>query len=158
MVYFVSETFRFGFGGLVRPKSSLPSSKTDQNELRRLNQASIDGLRCLGVPSDPPNDISCTWIRSELFGMENLAVTRLVTNVWQAACHTLVTHLSHPDSPSPKVPIESRCKKYRWVGPIGHAETSKLSLGDQPTPPAHPGGFRRILMVGDENAVDSVPM
>ena len=75
MVYFVSETFRFGFGGLVRPKSSLPSSKTDQNELRRLNQASIDGLRCLGVPSDPPIDISCTWTRSELFGMENLAVT-----------------------------------------------------------------------------------
>ena len=75
MVYFVSETFRFGFWGLVRPKSSLPSSKTDQNELRRLNQASIDGLRCLGVPSDPPIDISCTWTRSELFGMENLAVT-----------------------------------------------------------------------------------
>ena len=64
-----------GFWGLVRPKSSLPSSKTDQNELRRLNQASIDGLRCLGVPSDPPIDISCTWTRSELFGMENLAVT-----------------------------------------------------------------------------------
>ena len=67
--------FQIWIWGLVRPKSSLPSSKTDQNELRRLNQASIDGLRCLGVPSDPPIDISCTWTRSELFGMENLAVT-----------------------------------------------------------------------------------
>ena len=47
-----------------------------------------------------------------------------VTNVWQKVCHTFVTHLSQPDSPSRKVPIESRGKTYRWVGPLGHPDTA----------------------------------
>ena len=70
-----SEIDIFGFWGSVRPKPSLASPKTGQNELKRLNLASAEGLRCLGGPADPPIDMSCLWTRSELIGMENLAVT-----------------------------------------------------------------------------------
>ena len=45
-------------------------------------------------------------------------------HVRQKVCHTFVTHLSQPDSPSRKVPIESRGKTYRWVGPLGHPDTA----------------------------------
>ena len=102
-LYFsASEIYIFGFGGSVRPKPSLASPKTDQNELKRLNLASTDGLRCLGGPPDTPIDISCLWTRSELFGMENLAVT----SVWQKCdkflshiCHTCVTSdFVHPEA------------------------------------------------------------
>ena len=81
----------FWFGGSVRPKPSLTNPKTGQNELKRLNIASAEGLRCLGGPADPPIDMSCLWTRSELFGMGNLAVT----SVWQMCAKLFVTHLSH---------------------------------------------------------------
>ena len=81
----------FWFGGSVRPKPSLTNPKTGQNELKRLNLASAEGLRCLGGPADPPIDMSCLWTRSELFGMGNLAVT----SVWQMCDKLFVTHLSH---------------------------------------------------------------
>ena len=56
--------------------------------------------------------------------MDEIRCDKCVTNVWQKVCHTFVTHLSQPDSPSRKVPIESRGKTYRWVGPLGHPDTA----------------------------------
>ena len=47
-----------------------------------------------------------------------------VTIVWQLCDKQLVTHLSQPDSPPWIILIESRCKKYRWVGPVGHPDTA----------------------------------
>ena len=91
-LYFsASEMYIFGFWGSARPKPSLTNPKTGQNELKRLNLASAEGLRCLGGPADPPIDMSCLWTRSELFGMGNLAVT----SVWQMCDKLFVTHLSH---------------------------------------------------------------
>ena len=91
-LYFsASDMYIFRFGGSVRPKPSLTNPKTGQNELKRLNIASAEGLRCLGGPADPPIDMSCLWTRSELFGMGNLAVT----SVWQMCAKLFVTHLSH---------------------------------------------------------------
>ena len=86
-----SDMYILRFGGSVRPKPSLTNPKTGQNELKRLNLASAEGLRCLGGPADPPIDMSCLWTRSELIGMENLAVT----SVWQMCDKLFVTHLSH---------------------------------------------------------------
>ena len=87
-------------------------------------------------PEPNPNNTLCEhsidFDRTILFSkiprlrMDEIRCDQCVTNVWQKVCHTFVTHLSQPDSPSRKVPIESRGKTYRWVGPLGHPDTANL--------------------------------
>ena len=108
-LYFsASEIYIFGFGGSVRPKPSLASPKTDQNELKRLNLASTDGLQCLGGPPDThryflPLDSIGTFRDGES------GCDKCVTKVWQI----FVTHLSH------------------WISCILRWETSKTKLYDR---------------------------
>ena len=61
--------------GVLSDRNLASRAQNGKNELKKINQASTAGLRCLGDPPDPPIDISCIWTRSELFRMENLAVT-----------------------------------------------------------------------------------
>ena len=57
-----------------------------QNDLRRQNQASTDGLGCLGGragPLESPIDISCILTRPDFLGMPYLLVINLVINLLQ---------------------------------------------------------------------------
>ena len=86
MLYFVFFNFRnlqVWILGLCQTEIQHSKPKSLQNEFRKLNQASTDGLRCPGGPPESPIDISCILTRPDFLGMSYLLVINLVINLLQ---------------------------------------------------------------------------